>query len=129
MDVRIEVKGLKELRRLLGPNLYSKPWADGMNDLARAGAVAARGGAPVRTGRLLLSIKPAVSRAPFPTWAAVRVRAKSPRGFPYPRILAFSPKHGHKDWLIRAVGPVWTEATETLRKIGEAIVRIWIKES
>lgn len=130
LDVHIE--GLRELRRLLTParNLYAKPWSDGMRDLASRGGLAAQRGAPVGTGNLQSRIRTAVQRSPFPSWIAIRNRAVRrsrayPQGFPYPRLLAFSAKHGHKNWLMRAVMPVWGRAEATLNRAGNEIAKRW----
>lgn len=126
--------GLAKLQRLIrGDVLFAKPWSDGMEDLAKKGGGAARSHAPFRSGKLQASIQHAVQKKPFPTWAAVRVSAKTrsskyPSGYPYPRLLAFSPKHGHKDWLLRAVHPVWTNVAVTLDRIAAGIARNWMRK-
>lgn len=126
MRLTIEVQGLKALQRLLSPpeNLYAEPWAKGMRSLGSQAGLAAQRGAPVRTGMLQGRIRTAVQNRPFPTWIAIRNQARR-KGYPYPRLLAFSPKHGHRDWLINAVGPVFRNAGSALGRIGDEIARRW----
>lgn len=132
MKIDVDIKGLKELRALLNPSheLYAKPWTEGMQSFAEEGAREARGGAPVLSGKLLLSIRPAVQKKPVPLWAAIRVPARRrspayPQGFPYPRLLAFSRKHNHRDWLIKAVGPMIRGIPSKLNAIANDIARKW----
>jgi hypothetical protein len=132
MNIHVEVKGLSELRRLLNPptDLYAKPWAEGMEEFATEGAKQARGGAPVLSGKLLLSIRPAVQKKPMPAWAAIRVKARRrsqsyPEGFPYPRLLAFSRRHNHRDWLIKAVRPLINAIPSRLTAIANQISKRW----
>lgn len=126
MKVNIEVKGLKELLRLLKPaeNLYAEPWRDGMEDIASETGRQARARAPRRTGGILRSIQTKVQKKPFPTWLSVRAYARN-RNYPYPRLLEYSVKHGHRDWMKRAVDPVWDTAHRTLNRIGQEIAHVW----
>lgn len=124
MQINIEIQGLKQLRKLLDDDLYIREWKDGMVAFAEEGQSQAHGEAPRLTGKLAASIKAGVSRKPFPTWARVRVFARR-RGFPYPRLLAFSHRHGHRDWLINAVRGTIDYLPRELEKIGNAIARRW----
>ncbi len=131
--IQIEIQGLKVLQTLLkGNELYAGPWKEGMERLAEKGGHATRGGAPYRTGRLHDSVRTAVQKRPFPQWAAIRVRAvsktrstKYPRGYAYPRLLEFSPKHGHRGWMARAMAPVIAGADRVLEEIGRKIATKW----
>ena len=130
LKIDIELEGLSALRRLLEPpeNLYAKPWEEGMDKLASMGGLAAQRSAPLATGKLQGSIRTRVQKKPFPTWIAIRVGARARKTrYPYPRLLAFSQKHGHKDWLLKAVQPVWRGAEDVLRKAGDIIARRWAR--
>ena len=121
----VDMIGLAELRRLMtGNELYAGPWRSGMTRLASQAGLSAQHGAPVATGKLQGSIRAAVQNRPFPLWAAVRVRARR-RGYPYPRLLEFSPKHQHREWFLRALRTVWAGADTVLNDIGAQIARKW----
>ena len=130
LTVTVELEDLTALRRILrGDTLYGEPWRDGMLALSSRSGLAAQRGAPVRSGKLQGSIRARVQKSKFPTWIAVRVSArnKSAKRNPYPRYLAFAGKFHHKDWLIKAVGPVWAGAERVLERIGAAIEAKWRK--
>ena len=126
MRIEIHVEGLAQLIKVLTPpeNLYAGPWARGMRALGTQAGLAAQRGAPVDTGYLQSRIRTAVQNRPFPTWIAIRSRAQR-RGYPYPRLLAFSPKHGHRDWLINALKPVIAGSEHVLNRIAQEIERKW----
>ena len=136
--VAITINGLKELRKLLTPpeNLYGGAWRSGMTSIVSRTGLAAQRAAPVGSGadphigRLQGSVRTRMDKRPFPMWAVVsvtgRTRSKKyPRGYPYPRLLEFSPKHGRQSWLINAAGTVWRGAEQVLGRIGDAIARQW----
>ena len=131
LTIEVSIQGLREIQRLLATSQwYSEPWREGMTTFASRAGLAAQHGAPVGTGAhagyLQARIRTAVQKRDFPTWIAIRNQARR-RGFPYPRLLAFSPKHHHRDWLIKAVGPVIGDAGRVLQTIGAAIARNWSK--
>lgn len=129
----VHIEGLRQLRRLIRPpsNLLAKPWHNAMTDLKEAGERVARRHAPVRTGYLLSKIKSAIQKKAMPMWAAIRVRARRrshgyPRGFEYPRLLEYSPKHGHKGWFNPPIRSLWgSRARLALTKAGKEIARRW----
>lgn len=131
MRLTIEVKNLNETRKFLASrNWLDQSWRRGLEGFASRAGLAAQRGAPVQTGHLQGKIRTAVQKKSFPTWIAIRSRAVTrsrayPSGYPYPRLLAFSAKHGHKDWLINAVRPIWNSAGDALNKIGADIARNW----
>ena len=125
MKITTEVKGLRELQKLLtGQALYAKPWRDGMEDIAFLSGQRARARAPQRRGSLRGSIEVRVQKRPFPTWLAVRVRARR-KSYPYPRLLEYSAKYHHKGWLRSAIDPVWRDVGQVLARIGADIARKW----
>ena len=127
-------KGLKELHALLVPGnaLLERPWKAAMEALAEAGAEAARQAAPVgKTGQLKAGIYARVQKGTFPKWVAIRSRAKRkspkyPRGYPYPRLLEYSAKHGHKGWFSTAIEGAWGQKAESvLAEASNEIAKIW----
>ena len=123
----VQIEGLRELRRLVNPpeELYSDAWRRSMQALAAAGEAAARSAAPHgATLRLSRSIRARVQKRPFPLWTAIRVGARN-RRYPYPRLLEFSPKHGHKRWLAGAINRVWASADRFLGDAGQRILERW----
>lgn len=118
---------LPALRRLLRPpeTLYGAPWRHGIDELASRGGLAAQRGAPFRTGKLQAAMRTRVQRKPFPEWIGIYTYARSASRYPYPRLLAFSWKHGHRDWLLRALQPVWGRVEETLKRIANDIGNTW----
>ena len=101
--VDVQVTGLPELRRKLdGNRLLAQPLRTAFDEVGRAGASAMRSGAPVLTGKLRGKISHRLTGGAIPS--GVTVSATARRGsFPYPRLLEFSPKHGHKGWGRKAV--------------------------
>lgn len=95
----VEVRGLTELLAKLTPALYQEAGKGMLKVIADAGAQSARAGSPRMTGKLGGSITPKVNPGAKPAWAAVKVAELSPRGYSYPRLLEFSPKHHHRNWL------------------------------
>ncbi len=132
VNITVDIIGLAELRKLMtGDDLYATAWRSGMTKLASQAGLAALGHAPVggakdpHAGRLQASIRTAVQNRPFPQWAVVRVNARAAKRYGYPRLLEFSPKHHHKEWLLKAVRQVWAGADLVLNEIGEKIARRW----
>lgn len=99
----VRVEGLEELLAKLTPELYEAAGKQALKEIADAGAQSARGGAPRMSGKLAGSVRPKVNPGAKPAWAAVTVGALSPRGYSYPRLLEFSPKHHHQNWLKSAI--------------------------
>lgn len=137
----VSVEGLRGLRRLLTPpdELLADPWKTAMIFLAESGEGKAKAGAPVATGRLREKVGGRVQKKPMPMWVAIRARglrkaragatsrsaAYYRRGYPYPRLLNYSPKHGHRFWFDTAVSPMLATADEALEKAGDEIARLW----
>lgn len=125
MNVTLHIEGMRELVALCkSQDWYAKPWRKGMEKIGSQSGLAAQKGAPVRTGYLQSTIRTAVQQKPFPTWIAIRNRAVN-KGYPYPRLLAFSPEHHHQNWLINAVLGIWRRSETVLNQIGEEIQRNW----
>ena len=127
------IEGLNELRRLISPidALVATPWKMAMTQIAEDAANAARANAPIgRTGHLKAKIYAKVQKSDMPRWAAVRSRGtrkslKYPRGYPYPRLLNYSAKHGHQGWFDNAITPVFAKAAAALAIAGNEIIKIW----
>lgn len=122
-DRVVRVEGLDELLRKLTPALYEEAGKAALREIAEAGAQSARAGAPRMRGKLASSISPKVNRGVKPAWAVVKVAALSPRHYPYPRLLEFSPKHRHRDWLKHAVERASSAFESAVGKAAGAIER------
>lgn len=150
-NITVKVTGLKELLRVIDPptNLYGEPWKAGMVSLAQRGESLEKATAPYRTGYLQRHIKGVVQKSPLPKWVAIRSRgvsqqakygktgrrlkatkilrtAKYPKGFPYPRLLEFSPKHHHQGWFSNVRGAIASGLDATLSQISTGIIRKWV---
>lgn len=124
---KIEVLNLNQFKRKLKPahELYGGPWKTAMESLATDLGQRAMAAAPVRTGAMRASIVARAAATSVPLSLRVKARAKSSRGFPYPRALEFAPKFRHIRWLRDAV----YQATGMIRKhldtAARAIERKW----
>lgn len=149
----VRVLGMKELLHILTPptNLYGQPWKQGMEGLARYGKSVAEQVAPIggpgdhgrgHPGFLKRHLKGAVQKSPLPKWVAIRSRgvrtaqfsqliakrkttSRWPRGYPYPRLLEFSPKHHHQGWFEKIRGPIQGFADKVLSQISVGILERW----
>ena len=102
-EYQIKLEGADELiRKLESESLIGKPIRRLFSKVGIQGKNAAKSSAPLATGRLNASITTRMSGKQVPTFIAVRVGAVNPRGYSYPRLLEFSPRHGHREWLLRA---------------------------
>lgn len=119
----VRIEGLDALRSKLTPELYRPAAKQALKAMADAGASSARAGAPRMTGRLQGSIRPKVNSGAAPAWAAVKVGALNPRGYPYPRLLEFSPRHRHQNWLKSAIDRVASAFSSALDKAASEIER------
>ncbi len=130
--VSIEVKGIKQLSAALkDEELYSKPWREGMNAVGQLGERIAASHAPRgATGQLEAKISYGVQKKPFPTWVAIRERArrrspKYPKGYPYPTLLNYSSKHGHAGWFTRPLGQLGNQVGPVLNRISKEVEAQW----
>lgn len=115
LDVKVE--GLDRLRSTFTPSLVKSALRDALDEIGKAGAAAAKSGAPRRTGKLAGSTGHRVSGTAY---ASVRVTATR-RGFPYPKALEYSARYGHKGWLRRAVDRVARRFDSILQGMGRKI--------
>lgn len=124
---RIDIPKLNALKRRLKPaeDLYAEPWRDAMHGLAADVEGIARAAAPVRTGALRASITAKAAKTKVPLSIRTRVRAKSPRGFPYPKVLEFSNKHHHFRWLRDAMKAALGKVNARLNTAAKAIEGKW----
>lgn len=101
----IQLVGLRRVLRATDPEyLLGHPVREVLDEIASQGADRARSVGPRgETGQLTARITHRVSPADIPRWAVVKTDARSRRGYSYPRLLEFSGKHGHRDWLRKAV--------------------------
>ncbi len=118
--VDIKIDGLDALKSKFTPSLVKDALKDALEEIGKAGADAAKVGAPSRTGKLRGSTTHKVSGT---SYAMVEVKAKSARGFPYPRALEFSARYGHKGWLKQAVDRVARRFESILQHMGQQIER------
>ena len=121
----VTVEGLSELLAKLTPELYQEAGKAMLKEIADAGATSARSGAPRMSGKLGGSIKPKVNPGAKPAWAAVKVGALSPRGYPYPRLLEFSPRHHHANWLKSAMDRASGAFSSAVGKAASTIEGKW----
>jgi hypothetical protein len=121
----VVVEGLDELLRKLTPELYEPAGKAALTEIGASAANAARAGAPRLSGKLAGSITPKTNPGPQPRWAAVRVGAVSSRGYGYPKLLEFSPKHGHRDWLKSAVTRAQGSFAAAVDKAARAVEGKW----
>ena len=120
-----------DLKQLIGhlviEPVYRKPCQAMMANIARVAEGYARRGAPRgKTGQLQAHISSKVTSGKIPS-AVVKTDAVNPRGgrrgrpYPYPRLLEFSPKHHHKDWLKNSIeaarGAIGAQVTAAARII------------
>jgi hypothetical protein len=117
----VVVEGLDELLRKLTPELYEPAGKAALTEIGEAAAASARAGAPRLSGKLQGSITPKVNGGAKPLWAAVRVGALSSRGYGYPKLLEFSPKHHHRDWLKSSVGRARGSFASAVDKAARAV--------
>jgi hypothetical protein len=107
MVARLEVKltGWPRLiRKCRGNELIGPPLRRALEEMATDAQDRARAVGPLgATGLLRASISHKLDPKPVPRWAAVIDSAKSPRGYRYPKLLEFSRRWGHFDWLRKAV--------------------------
>ena len=124
-SIKFELQGLQQLlARLDSDALLRKPVRKLMSSIGRRGKEEGRSSAPRRTGTLAGSFAYRVSPKSVPTFVAIHVKAK--RGsVSYPRVLEYSPKHGHKGWLLRAVQAARPTFSAILAKAGKEIEAAW----
>lgn len=124
--VSVEVHGLKELREKLEANkLIARPIRAALQKLADAGKAAAKGHAPRRSGRLDNRVSNKLDPRPLPGYAVIKTDALGDNRYGYPRMLEFSPKHGHKDWLLNALDSVRNQAASLLSEAAREIESTW----
>lgn len=97
------------VRNTITQPVYRKPLKAMMENVAKVGAAYARRGAPRgRTGQLSARITSKTTSGVIPS-AVVKTDAMNQRGgkrgrpYPYPRLLEFSPRHHHRDWLKNSI--------------------------
>lgn len=121
----IVIEGLDKILAKTKPELYEPSAKAMLGEIAAAGARSARAGAPRLKGKLRGSISPKTNGGPKPLWAVVKVGAVNPRGYSYPRLLEFSRKHGHANWLKSAVERAQGAFTSAATKAARAVERKW----
>lgn len=128
----IQIKGFREVQRALkGNDLYAKPFSDLMHAIGARGENIAASAAPKgATGLLETKITFGVQKRPLPLWVAVRSRArrrskKYPRGYPYGRLLNYSPKHGHMGWFTDPLKRLGSQVQPLMARAASAIEANW----
>jgi hypothetical protein len=99
---RVDAERLLDLLKS-GDFIY-KPVKKALAKVGQAGKRAAQGAAAVHTGQMRQKISYRVNtRKKEPRFVVISARAVNSRGRSYPRVLEFSPRHGHKGWMLGAV--------------------------
>ena len=156
LDQAVTLEGYDRLRRLMKRDpLLGGPWRDALQGLVEEGEQRGKAGAPVHSGdymagrvtrgprkgkmrskrqpgKLKKNVRIGMHRAAFPMWGAVRSRGVSPRsasapkGYPYPRLLNYSPRNKHVGWFDRSViEPIVGKAELALSEAADKIAREW----
>lgn len=123
----IRVEGMDQVLRKLrgeGAALYAEPLRAALRELAARADQRGRAVAPRATGQLVSKLTHKVSARAVPRWALVKTTARN-KDFSYPRLLEYSPKHGHQGWLRRAVRQSLVGAQATLDRAARRIEALW----
>ena len=123
---KIAVDGLPQLRRKLkADEAYAEEWHDCLEDIAKAAVAAGARVAPRgKTGKTASSMTYKLS-AKTTVMSARVVNTARNKGYPYPKLLEYSPKHGHQRWLLHALDSIRGHVTATLNGVGRRIERRW----
>lgn len=127
MTVQLKVDGLQDLLRKTTPGraIIRPAMLGAMDAIGRAATTSARSGAPHRTGELAKSMRYEVRGKGIP-WVNIQARALAQSdGYPYPRLLEYSPKHNHKGWLKRSIQRTRGRLTSALQAATAEIQRRW----
>lgn len=136
IKVSVEVKGFKQMRKLLTPpsNLYGEPVREAMEEIAEFGESAAISLAPRGfSGQTIARMSRKVQRKPVPLWAVVKTTAKRD-GFAYPRVVNYSPYaqsryrtgvNRNRYWFDNAMNRARSVMGRILEKAGEEMARRW----
>lgn len=123
--VTITLAGLDQLRAKCSPPLiYEESMKTALHQVGRAALAAAQRAAPKRTGRLRAGLSYRVNDKPAPRWVVVKSGAAN-RGYPYPRLLEFSSKHHHQNWLLNAIQGAKGQISSAARGALVEIERKW----
>lgn len=127
--IEIKVLNLPEIRRKLrAENLYAGPWAEGMEEIGVLAQHFAVAGAPLGegpgAGGTIAEMFHKVGGGKIPLSVKVGTRRRR-RGFAYPRLLNYSPKHGNMHWLDKAIARAWPSVSRILDRVGERVRKQW----
>ena len=87
--------------KLQSENIVGKPLRKIFSRVGRTAKSAVKAAAPKDTGRLRASISTKMSGRKVPSFIAVKV-SETRDGYSYPKLLEFSTRHGHRNWLLNA---------------------------
>ncbi len=139
-DYTIKLLGLNRLMKKTAGNAEQRSALKTLLvDIGQVALAAARQKAPHgRTDQLAEKLQYKVNPGPDPRWVVIKTDAmatpKRPgaRGttrtkypYSYPKLIEFSPKHGHREWLRTAVRGARTKIYPLLKKAGLAIEDRW----
>ena len=124
---RVKLEGIDPLlKKLQHEPMLSKPLRRLMSRVGILGKGSAKAGAPRgRTGQLSSKITTRMSTKAIPTFVAIRASAMSKQGYPYPRLLEFSGKHGRREWLLRSIQGVMGQIVGYVNDTAREIEQEW----
>lgn len=130
--IEINQRDLQRLvQKCITEPVYRKPVKAMMGNVARVAEAHARRGAPHgRTGQLRNRISSKITGGAIPA-AVVKTDALNDRGgkrgrpYPYPRLLEFSPKHGHRDWLKNSIDQARGAINGQINRAASLIASEW----
>jgi len=112
-QIQVESGGIRRLlERLESERLLRRPLRKLFAALGRRGRDEGRSIAPRATGRLASKMTYKTGGRAIPN-VSIQAKARN-RDFPYPRLLNFSPKHGHLGWLTDAMEALMDRITPEL---------------
>jgi hypothetical protein len=132
LPIRVEVKGLKEIQRMLrsgGDELLAEPYREMMDKARKAGEESAQSRAPHASGQLRSSITSRLQASAMPRYAVIKTTAtRSSRRYsryPYPKRLEFDPRSKHRDWLLKSLERVQGTVQGLVNAMGRKVESRW----
>lgn len=132
--VTVTLTGFKQTLALLKTEpLAGTAWRELMEAVGSTGESAIRNLGPRHSGRLTEKTSHSVQKRPLPFWTVMRTRARR-KGYPYPRLTAFSPyaqsryrkgTNPNRGWWQRVLGEIDRGVSEAMQRAADAIARKW----
>lgn len=121
--LRLDVEGLTEIRAKFKVDaLIAEPWHQAMTEAADVAATAVEGAAPRATGGLAASVTRKISGKSTGLTAGIVVGARR-GGYPYPKLIEYAAKYGHKGFAVSAIRGARGEIESILGKCANQIER------